>query len=72
MRSTSPAMWTAIVLPPSRMMRLLIDEDTAVQLIEPLRRVLFGHDVMHVSGLSWKGRRTYGSSPMPRTMSSTT
>jgi hypothetical protein len=31
-------------------MRLLIDEDTAVQLIEPLRHVLFGHDVMHVSG----------------------
>ena len=29
-------------------MRLLIDEDTAVQLIEPLRHVLFGHDVMHV------------------------
>ena len=25
------------------MMRLLIDEDTAVQLIEPLRHVLFGH-----------------------------
>lgn len=38
-------------------MRLLIDEDTAVQLIEPLRHVLFGHDVMHVSGLSWKGKK---------------
>jgi predicted nuclease of predicted toxin-antitoxin system len=38
-------------------MRLLIDEDTAVQLIEPLRHVLFGHDVMHISGLSWKGKK---------------
>jgi hypothetical protein len=38
-------------------MRLLIDEDTAVQLIEPLRHVLFGHDVTHVSGLSWKGKK---------------
>ena len=28
-----------------------------MQLIEPLRHVLFGHDVMHVSGLSWKGKK---------------
>lgn len=27
------------------MMRLLIDEDTAVQIIEPLRHVLLGHEV---------------------------
>jgi hypothetical protein len=36
-------------------MRLLIDEDTAVQIIEPLRHVLLGHEVAHVSELSWKG-----------------
>ena len=38
-------------------MRLLIDEDTAVQVVEPLRHVLLGHDVAHVSGLSWKGKK---------------
>jgi hypothetical protein len=38
-------------------MRLLIDEDTAVQFVEPLRHVLLGHDVAHVSGLSWKGKK---------------
>jgi hypothetical protein len=38
-------------------MRLLIDEDTAVQVVEPLRRVLLGHVVAHISDLSWKGRQ---------------
>jgi predicted nuclease of predicted toxin-antitoxin system len=38
-------------------MRLLIDEDTAVQLVEPLRRVLLGHEVAHISDLSWKGKK---------------
>lgn len=38
-------------------MRLLIDEDTAVQIIEPLRHVLLGHEVAHVSELSWKGKK---------------
>ena len=38
-------------------MRLLIDEDTAVQLIEPLRHVLLGHEVAHISDLSWKGKK---------------
>jgi hypothetical protein len=38
-------------------MRLLVDEDTAVQLIEPLRHVLHGHQVMHVSEISWKGKK---------------
>jgi hypothetical protein len=38
-------------------MRILIDEDTAVQLVDPLRRVLVGHDVAHVAGLSWKGKK---------------
>jgi hypothetical protein len=39
------------------MMRLLIDEDTAVQIIEPLRHILLGHEVVHISGLSWKGKK---------------
>jgi hypothetical protein len=38
-------------------MRLLIDEDTAVQIIEPLRHVLLGHEVAHVAELSWKGKK---------------
>jgi PIN domain-containing protein len=38
-------------------MRLLIDEDTAVQIIEPLRHVLLGHEVAHVFELSWKGKK---------------
>ena len=38
-------------------MRLLIDEDTAVQVVEPLRHVLLGHEVAHISGLSWKGKK---------------
>ena len=46
-------------------MRLLIDEDTAVQLVEPLRRVLLGHQVAHISDLSWKGKKISGCCPMP-------
>ena len=38
-------------------MRILIDEDTAVQLVEPLRHVLVGHDVAHIAALSWKGKK---------------
>ena len=38
-------------------MRFLIDEDTAVQLVEPLRHVLLGHEIAHISGLSWKGKK---------------
>ena len=38
-------------------MRLLVDEDTAVQIIGPLRHVLIGHEVAHVSELSWKGKK---------------
>jgi len=38
-------------------MRILIDEDTAVQLVDPLRHVLVGHDVAHIAGLSWKGKK---------------
>jgi hypothetical protein len=35
----------------------LLDEDTAVQLIEPLQHVLLGHEVAHISDLSWKGKK---------------
>src|ERR1035441_6571742 len=38
-------------------MCLLIDEDTAVQLVEPLRHVLLGHEVAHIADLSWKGKK---------------
>lgn len=38
-------------------MRLIVDEDTAVQVLEPLRHVLFGHQVDHVSEISWKGKK---------------
>jgi hypothetical protein len=36
--------------------RLLLDEDVPVQLLEPLRRLLPGHQVDHVQGLGWKGK----------------
>ena len=38
-------------------MRVLIDEDTAVQVMEPLRHVLIGHQVTHVSEVAWKGKK---------------
>jgi hypothetical protein len=38
-------------------MRMLVDEDTAVQIIGPLRHVLIGHEVVHGSELSWKGKK---------------
>jgi hypothetical protein len=38
-------------------MRVLVDEDTAVQLVEPLKHVLFGHEVAHIAHLSWKGKK---------------
>jgi hypothetical protein len=33
-------------------MRILIDEDTAVQLVEPLRHILIGHQVKHIHELA--------------------
>jgi hypothetical protein len=36
-------------------MRVLIDEDTAVQLLEPLRHLLRRHTVDHVALINWKG-----------------
>lgn len=38
-------------------MRVLIDEDTAVQLLEPLRHVLHRHQVDHISTIRWKGKK---------------
>jgi hypothetical protein len=38
-------------------MKLLLDEDVPLQLLEPLRRLLRGHQVDHVQGLGWKGKK---------------
>lgn len=38
-------------------MRVLIDEDTAVQLLEPLRCLLRRHQVDHISEVNWKGKK---------------
>lgn len=38
-------------------MRLLLDEDVPVQLLEPLRRLLPRHQVDHTEGLGWKGKK---------------
>lgn len=38
-------------------MRVLIDEDTAVQVIEPLRHLLIRHQVDHVSKIKWNGKK---------------
>lgn len=38
-------------------MRVLIDEDTAVQLLEPLRHLLRRHTVEHVATINWKGKK---------------
>lgn len=38
-------------------MRVLIDEDTAVQLLEPLRHLLRRHSVDHIATINWKGKK---------------
>lgn len=38
-------------------MRLLLDEDVAMQLLDPLRRLLPGHEIDHVQSLGWKGKK---------------
>lgn len=38
-------------------MRILLDEDVPVQLLEPLRVVLKGHTVDHVDKIGWKGKK---------------
>ena len=38
-------------------MRILIDEDTAVQLVDPLVYLLVDHQVAHVHSVSWKSKK---------------
>lgn len=38
-------------------MKLLLDEDVPVQLVEPLRHLLRDHTVDHVENLGWKGKK---------------
>jgi hypothetical protein len=38
-------------------MRILLDEDVPIQVLEILRRVLKGHDVDHVEAIRWKGKK---------------
>lgn len=38
-------------------MRILLDEDVAQPLLEPLRRVLRPHRVDHVNDVAWKGKK---------------
>jgi hypothetical protein len=38
-------------------MKLLLDEDVPLQLLEPLRRLLLEHQVDHVQELGWKGKK---------------
>jgi hypothetical protein len=38
-------------------MRVLIDEDTAIQLLEPLRHLLRKHTIEHIATINWKGKK---------------
>ncbi len=38
-------------------MRVILDEDVAAQVLEPLRRVLRGHHVDHVHALGWSSKK---------------
>lgn len=38
-------------------MRVLIDENTAVQLLNPLRSVLPGHRIDHITEVKWQGKK---------------
>jgi predicted nuclease of predicted toxin-antitoxin system len=38
-------------------MRILVDENTAVQLIGRLRHLLPSHQVDHISQIGWKGKK---------------
>jgi hypothetical protein len=37
--------------------KLLLDEDVPLQLLEPLRHLLPGHEVDHVGKIGWKGKK---------------
>ena len=38
-------------------MRILLDEDVPVQVLEILRRVLVDHEIDHVDTIRWKGKK---------------
>ncbi|MQS09311.1 DUF5615 family PIN-like protein [Streptomyces alkaliphilus] len=38
-------------------MRILIDENVPVQVLEMLRRLLPGHEVFHISDIKWAGKK---------------
>jgi PIN like domain len=38
-------------------MRILVDENTAVQLIGPLRHLLPRHEVVHITDIGWSGKK---------------
>ena len=40
-------------------MRVLIDEDTAVQLLNPLQHLLRKHSVDHIASIGWKGKKDF-------------
>jgi hypothetical protein len=52
-------------------MRVVLDEDVAVQVLVPLRHVLRSHQVDHVEDLNWKSKRTTSSSRTPARRSTT-
>ncbi len=43
--------------------RILLDEDVAQPLLEPLRRVLRSHQVDHVNTVAWKGKKERAGAP---------
>lgn len=55
MRDTSTATASRSAL--DRAMKLLLDENVPVQLVEPLRRLLREHQVDHVQHLGWKEKK---------------
>jgi PIN like domain len=38
-------------------MRVLIDENTAVQLVGPLKHLLPRHEVVHITDINWSGKK---------------
>ncbi|MGW5651543.1 DUF5615 family PIN-like protein [Streptomyces humi] len=44
-------------------MRILIDENVPVQMLEMLRRLLPGHEVCHVSEIKWTGKKDHALLP---------
>jgi hypothetical protein len=65
-RDTSTATASRSAL--DRAMKLLLDEDVPVQLVEPLRRLLREHRVDQVQDLGWKGKKDRFCFPTPAAM----